>query len=472
MTGSHRLGFETQDEEVTGERLPVDGELPGWLTGRYVQNGPGQFEIGGETLNHWFDPLAMVRQFRFDDGVTYTNRFVRSRDFEFARRTGKVRVQFPGTPSDRPLWTRLRQLVDGVFLDNPVIGIAHIDGSLAAVTESPTALTLDPETLATTGRIDLTAGLDVDTTLGHPHYDPRRGCLVNLGVAFGREMRYTLFRRAGGTVERTARLDVDGTPYVHTFGLTDRYAVVPSMPFGPNPLAVLVGTVTASTFADAFERFDRDGRFLVVDRETGRVVARPRVDPCFIYHQVNAFEDGDAVVFDAVTYPDDGAMDALTISNLRASDPSVPRGDLRRYRLPLDGGRPTVRTIREGPMEFPVVDYPRALGEPYDRVYVTQGEDGQGLATGLARVSVPGGEVVTWSEDGAFPGEPMFVRAPAVADRAGVVLSVILQDGGSSLLVLDATTMTELARAPLPHRLPYGFHGQFYADGDPVRSMA
>jgi len=38
--------------------------------------------------------------------------------------------------------------------------------------------------------------------------------------------------------------------------------------------------------------------------------------------------------------------------------------------------------------------------------------------------------------------------------------------------ILDATTMAERARARLPHRLPYGFHGQFYADGDPVRSMA
>jgi carotenoid cleavage dioxygenase-like enzyme len=32
--------------------------------------------------------------------------------------------------------------------------------------------------------------------------------------------------------------------------------------------------------------------------------------------------------------------------------------------------------------------------------------------------------------------------------------------------------MEPLARAALPHRLPFGFHGQFYADRDPVRSVA
>jgi carotenoid cleavage dioxygenase-like enzyme len=472
MTGSSRPGFETQREELSGRRLPVDGTIPAWLSGQYVQNGPGQFEIGGTTLDHWFDSLAMVRGFVFDDGISYTNRFVRSRDFEFARETGQVRTPFPGTPSDRPVWTRLRQLFAGEFLDNPVVGIARLGDQLAAITESPTALTLDPETLETTGRIDLTAGLDVDTTLGHPHYDPRRGALVNLGVEFGREMRYTLFRRRDGRVERTATVDVEDAPYVHSFGLTDRYAVVPSMPFGPNPLSVLLGTVTRRTFVDAFERFDRPGRFHVIDRETGDTVARPRVDPCFIYHQVNAFEDGESIVLDAISYPDDSAMEGLTVANLRSPDPSVPRGNLRRFRLPLDGGPATVRTLREGPMEFPVVDYPADLGRAYDRVFVAAGQEGEGVATTLARVSVPDGEAVTWSEDGCYPGEPMFVRAPPEADSEGVVISVAVTEERSTLLVLDAETMTELARAPLPHRLPYGFHGQFYSDCDPTRSMA
>jgi len=30
------------------------------------------------------------------------------------------------------------------------------------------------------------------------------------------------------------------------------------------------------------------------------------------------------------------------------------------------------------------------------------------------------------------------------------------------LLVINATSMTELSRAPLPHHLPFVFHGAFY----------
>ena len=66
--------------------------------------------------------------------------------------------------------------------------------------------------------------------------------------------------------------------------------------------------------------------------------------------------------------------------------------------------------------------------------------------------------------EGCFPGEPVFVAAPeAEAEDEGVLLSVVL-DGGrgnSFLLVLDARTLEEVARAEVPHHIPFGFHGQF-----------
>jgi carotenoid cleavage dioxygenase-like enzyme len=32
------------------------------------------------------------------------------------------------------------------------------------------------------------------------------------------------------------------------------------------------------------------------------------------------------------------------------------------------------------------------------------------------------------------------------------------------LLMFDAETLTELARAPLPHVVPFGFHGRYFPD--------
>ncbi|MFB6218749.1 MAG: carotenoid oxygenase family protein [Halobacteriaceae archaeon] len=463
--------FATQREELSGVPLGVEGALPDWLAGRYVQNGPGQFEVGGESLRHWFDPLAMLRAVEFGpDGPTYTNRFVRSDDFAYAREHGRVRTPFPGTPPDRSLPVRLYQALAGVTPDNPIIGVARVDGGLAAVTESATAIRIDPETLETTGRIDLTADLPAGLTLGHPHYDPERGALINLGVEYGRRTRYTLFRRDDdGRTETVATVGFDDAPYVHSFALTDRYAVLPAVPFGLDARRLLAGALTGDTFLDSLRRFDRDARFVVVERASGEVVARPRTDPFFVYHHANAYADGDELVVDLVAYPDERAVTGLTLADLRAGTADLPRGDLVRFRLPLDGGRARRETLREGHLEFPVVDYPRVAGSEHRSVYVAE-SDGGVLPTGLRRVDLGGGADATWHAGGDHPGEPMYVGGPG---DDGVVFSLVLDgDGGASaLVVLDGRTLGERARLPLPHRLPYGFHGQFYRPDDPVRSM-
>ena len=69
-----------------------------------------------------------------------------------------------------------------------------------------------------------------------------------------------------------------------------------------------------------------------------------------------------------------------------------------------------------------------------------------------------------WSSAGCYPGEPIFVREPGTeAEDAGVILSVVLdsRSGRSFLLVLDAGSFEELARAEAPHHIPFGFHGEY-----------
>jgi carotenoid cleavage dioxygenase-like enzyme len=59
----------------------------------------------------------------------------------------------------------------------------------------------------------------------------------------------------------------------------------------------------------------------------------------------------------------------------------------------------------------------------------------------------------------------VFVAAPGAAtEDSGVVLAVVLDTRveKSFLLVLEAQSYTELARAMVPHHVPFGFHGNFY----------
>jgi len=475
-TDSYRAGFRTQPEELADTRLPVEGSFPDWLRGQFVGNGPGQFEVGGESLVHWFDPLALLRRFRFDDeGVWYANRFVRSHDYEFAQEAGRVRTAFPGTPPDRPVWTRLRQALSGTFPDNPVIGVQRLDEEFLAVTESRWGLAFDSDTLATTGRVDLTAGLDCDITLAHAHYDHEAAAFLNLGVSYGRETTYTLFRRPadGGEPNALTRLRFEEAPYVHSFGLTDEHVVITVNPFGLDTTTLLRGVVTGDTFLDAFGPLDAPTRFVVLDRDTGEHVTTVEAPTAFVYHHLNAYEDGGELVVDLVAFADERAVTGLTLENLRSETPALPKGDLVRYRLPLDGGEPDRRQLHEGPVEFPMMAYRRYGGRQYRYAYLAETARGS-LPTDLAKVDVEAGTVRRWRESGTHPGEPVFVPAPDPDDEDdGVLLSVLLApaEERSVLVCLDAGTLSELGRAPLPHRLPYGFHGQFYGPTAPGRSM-
>ena len=65
----------------------------------------------------------------------------------------------------------------------------------------------------------------------------------------------------------------------------------------------------------------------------------------------------------------------------------------------------------------------------------------------------------------ATPASPSSCASPAPRrEDAGVVLSVVLDAsaGRSFLLVLDAGSFEELARAEAPHHIPFGFHGQYF----------
>src|SRR5712692_1274985 len=80
-----RLGFTSLQNEVSIERLPVRGNLPAWLSGTLIRNGPAKFEVGARSYRHWFDGLAMLHKFSFQNGeVSYANRFLQSKAYNKA----------------------------------------------------------------------------------------------------------------------------------------------------------------------------------------------------------------------------------------------------------------------------------------------------------------------------------------------------------------------------------------------------
>ena len=473
MAGAYDLGFRSLDEteEHDDRRLSVEGSVPSWLSGALIRNGPANFEFGGERATHWFDGLAMLRRYGFDDGtVRYSNRFLRTDAYAGAA-DGETAGEFAtGGGALRQAARWLRAVGPPESTDNAVVHVARLGDHYVALTEAPRRVAFDPDSLRTRGEFRWTGDVPEHMATAHLAVAPD-GETVGYATTFGRTPQYHLYRVPpdGAERERFAAVDAEGPAYVHDCVATERYAVLVEPPLRISVLRALAPW--GDGILDALS-YDADGRtrFLVVDRETGALVAEPTVSGFFVFHLVNAFEDGDDLVVDLTAFEDADIVGALSLETLSedAFD-AVPPGRLDRFRLDLDldpdrdGGVERSRRY-DGGLELPTV--PRAVrGRPYRYAYA-QATDRRG-ANGLAKIDVEAGTAVEWWERGVYVEEPRMVQRPG-ADREddGVVLATALDAdaGRSMLLVFDAETLTERARAPLPHALPFGFHGRYFPE--------
>ena len=82
MSGNRYLAdnYAPVTDEVTAFDLPVIGELPADLDGRYLRNGPNPIDAADPATHHWFVGDGMVHGIRLHDGKAewYRNRYVGS----------------------------------------------------------------------------------------------------------------------------------------------------------------------------------------------------------------------------------------------------------------------------------------------------------------------------------------------------------------------------------------------------------
>src|SRR5208283_856537 len=86
-----RRGFSNVSGETTADDLKSEGEIPSWVHGSYITNGPAIFDLKGYSFSHWFDGLAMLVSFSFSGArVGYASRFVKSDDYKDYAEKGTV----------------------------------------------------------------------------------------------------------------------------------------------------------------------------------------------------------------------------------------------------------------------------------------------------------------------------------------------------------------------------------------------
>lgn len=455
-------GFADLEEELSLDEVQVTGTLPPWLSGSLVRVTPAKFGIPGEyRIRHWFDGLAMLHRFGITQGkVSYANRFIESDARKRAEQGDGIGQGFATDPC-RAIFKRVQSLFSPDLTDNPNVNLMRLGERYVAMTETPIPVEFDEQTLATLGHTRAAPG---QVTTAHPHHDRERGEAVNYAAHLGPRSSYRVFTTGAGDERRTvAEVPVKEPAYMHSFGMTERYAILVEFPLVVNPLKLAAG---GNSFIESYRwKPERGTRFLVIDRHDGGVKMSATSEAFFSFHHVNAWEEGDDVVVDLIAYDDSSVIDDLFIDKLRSGNTVASPTQLRRYRVRPGEERVESEVLLDHVVELPRIDYARVNARPYRVMYAT------GLRTGdqdwtneLVKFDVVDRDLKTWHEPGCYPGEPVFVGRPG-RDREddGVVLSVVFDGstGRSFLLVLDAATFEEQARAEVPHHIPFGFHGQF-----------
>lgn len=461
-----RAPFRRSRDDGCPVAAQVHGVIPDWLRGEVVRTCPAVFDTAGWHAAHWFDGLGMLYAFRID-GAGIAMR-ARRLDSEAARDAwqGKARLGTFGTPTARPLWQRIVAPVPRMT-DNNNVNIVRMGTELVAMTEGNRQAVIDETTLAPIGPVAYAHDtLDGAIMTAHPHLDVARGRVVNVATGFGAMGTISLFEHAPGARRR----DVIGAwrtmrvPYIHTFGLTPRHAILVA-----HPLAVKTTRMLWSSkgYIDHFDWHPQEGTHLVViDRASGAV--REHVtDPFFTFHTVNAFERGNETVLDLLAYPDADIVAALRVGRMLAKLPDL-RAQLVRIVMRPGVERAVMEQVGEVGFEFPSINYRHVSGQPYRYAYgaVNRPESDHVYASAVVKTDLQTGGAASFSDGAVVFGEPLFVARPGgSAEDDGVLLTVgSAQDAeAATLAIIDAQTMALVASATVPRAIPLGFHGSFVA---------
>jgi carotenoid cleavage dioxygenase-like enzyme len=459
--------------EVEDCSLEVRGRFPEWLCGSLLTTRSGLYEVGGRPLRHWFDGLALLTRLSFAGGsARYCARYLRSEAGKAAMR-GALRYREFSVDPIYATWARLRAMVSTreMVTDNGSVNVARIGEHFSAETESAASVRFDPVTLRTLGPVAHGDRLRGHLATAHPHYLPS-GATLNVLTRYGAlrswYQLYTVEPSSSSVRRLVARMPVTEPAYMHGFTITDRFAILTECPLVVTPWRLLTA---ATPWIDCYRwRPERGVRFLVFDRWTGELRAVCRAEAFFTFHHVNAFElDERRLVVDLSAYRGTELIETLYLDHLRSAGASVAQAELRRYTLDLDQGTASHVPLIPDAFELSSIHYERFNGRPYRFAYGPsfRRDRAPRFANRQLKVDTESGRTWSWYEEDSFTSEPLFVARPGGREEDDGLLLCFVNHSrrdATSLIALDAQTMSEVARASLPHRVPLAFHSLYAAD--------
>lgn len=452
--------FAPVHEEITADDLTVIGEIPKDLNGVYLRNGPNpRFEPNGRY--HWFDGDGMVHSVHFENGTArYRNRWVQTKAFEAESAAGRslwtgVMENPAGNPFGNSHGLDLKDAAntDVIFHRGKVLATWYLCG---------TPYALDPLSLETIGAEDFLGTL-VGDMMAHPKVDERTGEVH--WFDYGPKPPYLRYGVIGpaGTVTHVTDVELPGPRLPHDMAITENHVVLMDLPLIQDPQAAREGRHKI-----VFER-SMPARFGVLPRSgNGDQVRWFSARPCYIYHVVNAWEEG----------PDDDREIVMDVCRVKRPQPHANAktplakmlaylrldAQLYRYRFNLRTGLTLEGEWDDANTEFPSIDA-REIGRRTRYAYNVHISPESTLRfDGLVRYdNVTGGKQTHMFGPGRWGSEAPFAPRDGSHGEDDGYLVTFVQDereGRSEVAIYDAAAIDSgpVGRVLLPQRVPLGFH--------------
>jgi carotenoid cleavage dioxygenase-like enzyme len=440
--------------EITAGDLEVTGEIPKDLFGAYLRNGPNPiFQPRGRY--HWFDGDGMIHAIAFRDGkATYRNRWIRTEGFEAEQKA--QRAIWPGL-MDRPDPSVPRGAgSDGWLKDTANTDIVFHNGyALALWYQCGMPYKVDARTLETLGVERFGGGLK-RTVSAHAKTDPETGELLFFDYATKAPFLTYNVVDANGQLTHYAPIEVPGPRLPHDMAFTPRYSILMDLPLFWDPQLLARGVHKVTYFPEL------PSRFAVLPRKgTNAEVRWFETSPCYIYHVVNSWEDGDEIVMDAcrVVQPEPGSTRGEgELARMKAF--LRLEAQLWRWRFNLATGQTKEEQIDDRMTEWPTIHRGR-MGRRTRYAYNSLVPHFEGIV----KYDVETGRTqkYLWGAGRTANECPYAPRVGARDEDDGYVVSFVADanaGGAGEVVILDAKNIEAgpLARVKIPQRVPVGFH--------------
>ena len=436
-TPAHLLGNgRPLTEERTLTELKSSGTIPAELDGRYVRNGANP--VTGWSPHPFFGD-GMVHGVRLRDGKAewYRNRY--------------VQTPFVDNPSLDILDPSVLMDMKSSKANTHVFGHA---GKILALEEGHFPYVLDAD-LNTVEATDFGGVLNGSFT-AHPKVCPVTGELLAFGYsAFEPYLRY-LRVSAGGELVQTEAITVGGPTMMHDFNVTRNHVIFMDLP--------AVFKMELAMSGEMPIRWDDNypARLGVMPRDgTDAQVKWYDINPCYVFHPMNSYEDGETIVLDVGRFNHmwrDSAMD-------------FPPPELWRWTIDTNTGQVREEQVDDRPAEFPrVADSVVGLKHRYGYMMTlsefTSPENPMRASASILKYDRETGERTSVEFGrGTQCGEAVFVPSENPESEDDGYLMTYVYDAtsdSSRFVIMDAGTMDDepVASVELP-RIPNGFHGNW-----------